>query len=51
GHTSLDNLALLCGEHHTDLHQTGWELEMINGRAQAVPPPDTPPPPNTRYPR
>ncbi|MEZ0066545.1 hypothetical protein ABIA32_002557 [Streptacidiphilus sp. MAP12-20] len=50
GHTSLDNLALLCGEHHTDLHQTGWELEMINGQPQAVPPPDTPPPPNTRYP-
>ncbi|MEZ0069154.1 hypothetical protein ABIA32_005197 [Streptacidiphilus sp. MAP12-20] len=51
GTTSLDNLALLCGEHHTDLHQTGWELEMINGQPQAVPPPDTPPPPNTRYPR
>ncbi|WP_051944486.1 HNH endonuclease signature motif containing protein [Streptacidiphilus rugosus] len=50
GHTSLNNLALLCGEHHTDLHHTGWELEMTNGRPRAVPPPDTPPPPNTRYP-
>ncbi|MEY9961944.1 hypothetical protein ABH932_007735, partial [Streptacidiphilus sp. MAP5-52] len=46
----LDNLALLCNEHHTDLHHTGWELQMKSGRPRAVPPPDTPPPPNTRYP-
>ncbi|MEY9938540.1 hypothetical protein ABH932_001776, partial [Streptacidiphilus sp. MAP5-52] len=50
GETGLDNLALLCNEHHTDLHHTGWELEMKSGRPRAVPPPDTPPPPNTRYP-
>jgi hypothetical protein len=50
GETSLNNLALLCNEHHTDLHQTGWELRMRHGRPHPVPPPDTPPPPNTRYP-
>ncbi|MEZ0094726.1 DUF222 domain-containing protein [Streptacidiphilus sp. EB129] len=50
GDTSLDNLALLCGEHHTDLHQTGWELQMRNGTPHAVPPPDMSPPPNTRHP-
>ncbi|WP_370144692.1 DUF222 domain-containing protein [Streptacidiphilus sp. EB129] len=50
GDTSLDNLALLCGEHHTDLHQTGWELQMRNGTPHAVPPPDMSPPLNTRYP-
>ncbi|MEY9958262.1 hypothetical protein ABH932_004020 [Streptacidiphilus sp. MAP5-52] len=50
GETGLDNLALLCNEHHTDLHHTGWELQMKSGRPRAVPPPDTPPPPNTRYP-
>jgi hypothetical protein len=50
GPTALDNLALLCGEHHQDLHRTGWELTLRNGRPHAVPPPDTPPPPNTRHP-
>ena len=50
GETGADNLALLCGEHHQDLHRTGWELVMRDGRPHAVPPPDTPPPPNSRHP-
>ncbi|WP_152629294.1 HNH endonuclease signature motif containing protein, partial [Streptacidiphilus jiangxiensis] len=50
GETGVENLALLCGEHHQDLHRTGWELVMRDGRPEAVPPPDTPPPPNSRHP-
>jgi hypothetical protein len=48
GETSLDNLALLCGEHHRDLHATGWELRMVNGRPRPVLPPGALPP-NSRY--
>ncbi|WP_052440647.1 HNH endonuclease signature motif containing protein [Streptacidiphilus anmyonensis] len=48
GETSLANLALLCGEHHRDLHATGWELRMIDGRPRPVLPADALPP-NSRY--
>jgi hypothetical protein len=50
GPTALDNLALLCGEHHQDLHRTGWELSLRDGRPHAVPPPDTPLPASSRHP-
>ncbi|MFD0327839.1 HNH endonuclease [Streptacidiphilus monticola] len=50
GPTSLDNLALLCGAHHSELHTTGWELRMHHGRPVPVPPQDYRPPPNTRHP-
>ncbi|SEL19440.1 HNH endonuclease signature motif containing protein [Streptacidiphilus jiangxiensis] len=51
GRTSLDNLALLCGEHHTDLHRTGWALALRDGRPVAVPPPGGTPLPNSRFPQ
>ena len=39
GPTDLDNLALLCPRHHTDVHTSGgWTLEMIDGVPWARPP-------------
>ena len=31
GPTDLDNLALACVRHHTEIGQGTWEIEMING--------------------
>ncbi|WP_030251878.1 HNH endonuclease signature motif containing protein, partial [Streptacidiphilus jeojiense] len=51
GPTSVDNITLLCPEHHHDLHTTGWNLtRQPNGHYTATPPPNTPTPPNTRIP-
>jgi hypothetical protein len=38
GHTSLDNLVLLCGHHHRIIHHTEWEIRMINRIPWFIPP-------------
>jgi hypothetical protein len=38
GRTDIDNLALLCPRHHTDVHSGIWTLTMINGLPWARPP-------------
>jgi hypothetical protein len=38
GPTDLDNLALLCGRHHTEVHQGTWELQMLQGIPWVRPP-------------
>lgn len=38
GPTRLDNLALLCGNHHRRVHEDGWQLERKDGRWSAAPP-------------
>jgi len=32
GRTDLDNLALLCPFHHSTIHTSAWQLEMIHGK-------------------
>ncbi|UJW32883.1 HNH endonuclease [Saccharothrix sp. AJ9571] len=32
GRTDLDNLVLLCGQHHRVIHHTDWRVHMISGR-------------------
>ncbi|MEV0792232.1 DUF222 domain-containing protein [Kribbella sp. NPDC050459] len=31
GHTKVDNLALLCRRHHTDLHRGHWTITILDG--------------------
>jgi hypothetical protein len=31
GPTDIDNLALLCDRHHTETHQSTWDIVMTNG--------------------
>jgi hypothetical protein len=38
GGTSIDNTALVCGYHHTLLHQGEWTARMIDGVPHVVPP-------------
>ncbi|MQA82910.1 MAG: DUF222 domain-containing protein [Streptosporangiales bacterium] len=38
GRTDIDNTALVCTRHHTDIHAGRAELVMINSRAHTVPP-------------
>jgi hypothetical protein len=38
GATDLDNLAMVCGRHHADVHAGVWELEMRDGVPWARPP-------------
>ena len=38
GPTNLDNLALLCGRHHTEVHQQTWEIRMRDGIPWITPP-------------
>jgi Domain of unknown function (DUF222) len=38
GTTDIDNLALLCGHHHTVVHQGIWTLTMRDGVPWAIPP-------------
>ncbi|TDU02312.1 uncharacterized protein DUF222 [Streptomyces sp. 846.5] len=52
GATSVDNITLLCGEHHHELHATGWNLtQQPDGHYTATPPPDAPTPANSRITR
>jgi len=39
GPTKLENLGLVCGEHHRKVHEEGWTLERKDGRWVAKPPP------------
>ncbi|MGB3440021.1 MAG: DUF222 domain-containing protein [Actinophytocola sp.] len=39
GATSIDNTALLCGYHHTLIHQGEWTARMIDGIPHFIPPP------------
>lgn len=39
GATSIDNTALLCGYHHTLVHQGEWTARMIDGIPHLIPPP------------
>lgn len=39
GATSIDNTALLCGYHHTLVHQGEWTARVIDGVPYLVPPP------------
>jgi hypothetical protein len=41
GPTSLDNMVLLCGEHHRTIHHTPWEVRLNadDGRPEFLPPP------------
>lgn len=39
GTTSIDNTALLCGYHHTLVHQGDWTARMIDGIPHFIPPP------------
>lgn len=41
GKTSLDNLVLLCGEHHRTIHHTPWQVRLNPGdqRPEFLPPP------------
>jgi hypothetical protein len=38
GPTDLDNLALLCGRHHDEVHQETWDLHIDNGVCWVTPP-------------
>jgi hypothetical protein len=41
GKTDLDNLVLLCGEHHRVLHHTPWQVRLnpTDGKPEFLPPP------------
>jgi hypothetical protein len=39
GATSIDNTALVCGYHHTLVHQGEWAISMIEGVPHFTPPP------------
>jgi len=38
GATDLDNLALVCGRHHAEIHLQTWEIEMHDGIPWVRPP-------------
>ncbi len=38
GPTDLDNLALACGRHHTEIHQRTWEIQIHGGIPWVTPP-------------
>jgi hypothetical protein len=38
GPTQLENLVLLCGEHHRLIHRSEWTVELVNGWAYFTPP-------------
>jgi hypothetical protein len=39
GTTSLENLSLICGRHHTAVHKGHWGLKIADGVCWATPPP------------
>ena len=47
GETKLENLVLLCGQHHRVLHHTPWQVRINpdDGRPEFLPPPKTGHPP------
>ena len=38
GPTDIDNLALACGRHHTEIHQGDWHLQITDGVCWVTPP-------------
>jgi hypothetical protein len=38
GETSVENAALLCRHHHTLIHQSEWEVRLLNGTPTFIPP-------------
>jgi 5-methylcytosine-specific restriction protein A len=38
GPTDLDNLVLLCLQHHIMVHESGWRIHMRNGHPEFIPP-------------
>ncbi|KQR20361.1 hypothetical protein ASF79_12565 [Agreia sp. Leaf335] len=38
GRTDIDNLTLLCPFHHSTIHTSAWQLEMIHGKPHIRPP-------------
>ncbi|GAA3656634.1 HNH endonuclease signature motif containing protein [Lentzea roselyniae] len=53
GETSVDNAVLLCRHHHTLIHQSEWEVKLLNGIPVFIPPawldPDRRPRTNTTH--
>ena len=51
GETSVQNCCLFCDHHHHVVHHDGWQVELIDGVVQVIPPPwvdpDQQPRPNT----
>src|SRR6478752_7473262 len=49
GNTSLENLVLLCGQHHRTLHHTPWQVRInpADGKPEFLPPPRPGAPPPT----
>jgi uncharacterized protein DUF222 len=39
GQTSVQNCCLFCDHHHHVVHHDGWQVELINGTVQVIPPP------------
>jgi len=39
GPTALHNTVLLCDAHHDRVHAQGWQIRIVNGRAEFTPPP------------
>ena len=38
GPTSIDNLVMLCGAHHDQIHTTEWMIDMSTGGPRFIPP-------------
>jgi hypothetical protein len=38
GPTHIENLTLLCGQHHRLVHRSDWEVELVNGKPRFIPP-------------
>ncbi len=40
GPTDIDNMALLCGQHHKTVHKTGWTVKMEPGQHLTITTPE-----------
>ena len=38
GPTDVDNLVMLCGAHHDQIHDTEWTIDMSTGIPRFIPP-------------
>jgi 5-methylcytosine-specific restriction protein A len=38
GGTDINNLVMLCTQHHTVIHQSGWAIRMHRGHPEFIPP-------------
>jgi len=39
GETKIENVVMLCGEHHDQIHSTEWTIDMSTGIPRFIPPP------------